>query len=144
MVLVAFAGRGFLLFAIEGLVCIVMAIPLALPLALIGGLAGHAAQPARWRGGARAVLCAAFLAFPAMIGVERGGGGEAPLLEVKSVIEVNAPPARVWRHVVTFSELAPPTEWQSLMAGPWIIRRWNTCAHSPSNASWRRARHPAR
>ena len=108
---IAFAGGGFLLFAIEGLVCIVMAIPLALPLALIGGLAGHAAQPARWRGGAREVLCAAFLAFPAMIGVERGGGGEAPLLEVKSVIEVNAPPARVWRHVVTFSDLAPPTEW---------------------------------
>ena len=49
MLSVAFAGGGFLLFAIEGLVCIVMAIPLALPLALIGGLAGHAAQPARWR-----------------------------------------------------------------------------------------------
>ena len=108
---VSIAGAGFLLFAIEGLLCIAMAVPLALPLALIGGLAGHSAQPARWRQGSAQVACAAFLALPAMLGVERLGDTEAPLLAVKSAIEVNAPPARVWRHVVTFSELAPPTEW---------------------------------
>lgn len=88
-----------------------MAVPLALPLALIGGLAGHSAQPARWRNGSPQVACAAFLALPMMLGVERLGDTEAPLLAVKSSIEVNAPPARVWRHVVTFSELPAPTEW---------------------------------
>ncbi len=111
MLAVTIAGAGFLLFAIEGLICIAMAVPLAVPLALIGGLAGHAAQPARWRQGSAQVACAAVLALPVMIGVERFHGEEAPLLEVKSALEVNAPPAKVWRHVVTFSELDPPTEW---------------------------------
>ena len=111
MLAVTIAGAGFLLFAIEGLICIAMAVPLAVPLALRGGLAGHAAQPARWRQGSAQVACAAVLPSPVMIGVERFHGEEAPLLEVKSALEVNAPPAKVWRHVVTFSELDPPTEW---------------------------------
>jgi hypothetical protein len=33
------------------------------------------------------------------------------MFEVRSAIEVAAPPETVWRHVVTFSELPPPREW---------------------------------
>ena len=33
-----------------------------------------------------------------------------PLLEVKSSVIVNAPPEKVWRNVVSFSELPPPRE----------------------------------
>ena len=35
----------------------------------------------------------------------------APLLAVKSSLDVAAPPVRVWSHVVSFGELPPPTEW---------------------------------
>jgi len=34
-----------------------------------------------------------------------------PGFEVRSSIEINAPPAEVWKHVVEFSELAEPQEW---------------------------------
>jgi Polyketide cyclase / dehydrase and lipid transport len=33
------------------------------------------------------------------------------VFEVHSSIEIAAPPERVWKNVVTFSELPPPTEW---------------------------------
>ena len=35
----------------------------------------------------------------------------APSHEVVTVIEVDAPPAVVWRHVISFPQLAPPREW---------------------------------
>jgi hypothetical protein len=35
---------------------------------------------------------------------------EPPLVAVTTSIEIDAPPERVWRHVVTFSELPPPEE----------------------------------
>jgi len=34
----------------------------------------------------------------------------APSHEVTTVLEINAPPEVVWRHVVSFPDLAPPTE----------------------------------
>jgi hypothetical protein len=36
---------------------------------------------------------------------------QLPLFEVTSSIEINAPPAEVWKHVVEFSELSEPEEW---------------------------------
>jgi hypothetical protein len=36
---------------------------------------------------------------------------EPPLLKVVTAITVDAPPETVWKHVVEFSELPPPTEW---------------------------------
>jgi uncharacterized protein YndB with AHSA1/START domain len=34
-----------------------------------------------------------------------------PVFEVRTSIEIAAPPEQVWRHVVTFSELPEPDEW---------------------------------
>src|SRR5207247_7940809 len=35
----------------------------------------------------------------------------APSHEVVTAVAIDAPPAVVWRHVVTFPELPPPREW---------------------------------
>src|SRR5256886_5121064 len=35
----------------------------------------------------------------------------APSHEVVTAVDIDAPPAVVWRHVVTFPELPPPPEW---------------------------------
>jgi hypothetical protein len=37
-------------------------------------------------------------------------GPPAPLREVRTVVEVDAPPSEVWRHVIAFSPLPAPTE----------------------------------
>lgn len=49
------------------------------------------------------------LALPALAAVERVP--PSPLHEVASAIEIDAPPERVWPHVVGFAEPPPPSEW---------------------------------
>ncbi len=108
---VVVAAVGFVLLAIEGVICVAMAAPLAMPLALGGAMLGHVLQPARRRHRSPHLFCAALLAAPLMLGTERLADATAPLLEVRSSLDVAAPPARVWPHVVAFTELPPPTEW---------------------------------
>lgn len=111
MLAVVIAGLGFVALAIEGVICVAMAAPLAAPLAMVGAVFGHAVSPARLRQVSNQLLCAGVLAVPLMLTSERLADAPAPLLEVKSSLDVAAPPERVWRHVVAFTELPPPTEW---------------------------------
>jgi hypothetical protein len=48
------------------------------------------------------------LLVPLFIGIEPRAA--PPTHEVLTILEINAPPDVVWRHVVTFPELPPPTE----------------------------------
>jgi len=110
-VLAAFiASVGLLAVAFEGIICLVMAAPLAAVLVLFGAMVGYVIQAGSWRRESGRVMCAAVLAVPVVLGVEKLEQPLAPLLEVTSAVEVNAPPERVWEHVVTFSELPLPTE----------------------------------
>jgi uncharacterized membrane protein YhaH (DUF805 family) len=94
------------LFALEGLVCLLMAMPLGLFTASIGSLIGR--QVAIGGGHAPAVA-AILVALPLLTGFEsldlRG-----PLREVATSVEIAAPPEAVWPRVVAFSELEPPNE----------------------------------
>ena len=107
---VALAGVMLLLVAVEGLICVLMAAPLAVALAAIGALAGHAVQTNRWRDVPRQLYCIPLLALPLMLGSEHLSLGPPSLLQVTTRVEVNAAPAKVWEHVVAFSELPAPTE----------------------------------
>lgn len=105
------AGAGFLAFALEGLICIVMAAPPAVLLAALGGLlAGHV-QPGIDPKRAGRTCCVAILAVPLMLGIEHGQGRIGPLIEVRSAIEIEGTPGQVWPRVIAFTELPPPTEW---------------------------------
>jgi uncharacterized membrane protein YhaH (DUF805 family) len=104
------AAVGLLVLALEGVICIAMAAPLAAVMALMGGTVGFAVQAGAWRRRSGEVFSAALLSMPLLLGAEHLEHPEAPLLSVKTAIEVNAPPERVWRHVVAFSELPPPKE----------------------------------
>ena len=98
---------AMLLFALEGLVCVALALPLALALALLGGIFGRAiALHAPGRTGHLASLV---LAVPLLAGLDQARG-PTPRYEVDDSVVVAAPPAAVWRNVVSFSELAPPAE----------------------------------
>lgn len=111
MLATVLVGLGFLLAAFEGLICLVMAAPLALALSLTGAVLGHAVQASRWRllpprlGG-----LAPGLALPLMLGTDVCRPEPAPLFGVTTTVQVSAAPATVWRHVVEFAELPPPTE----------------------------------
>lgn len=103
-------GVGVLMVALEGAICLVMASPIAYALAMVGGLCGHAALPDRRRQTPPRLFCISLLAMPFMIGAEYWHPAPAEVIAVRTAIEVNAPPVKVWQHVVTFSELPPPQE----------------------------------
>lgn len=96
----------FLLFALEGIVCLVMAAGISLPVALIGGVLGTAtARPAP----AAAGIFPALALIPLLYLEQRLG--EPALFEVRSEIEIAAPPEAVWPNVIGFAELPPPEHW---------------------------------
>ena len=110
IVSVAVCGAGFLVLAFEGVICLVMAAPIALTLAFIGALAGHAIQVARRPRVPPQVFCVAVLALPLMLASDVVQTPPAPSLKVVTAIKIDAPIETVWKHVVEFTELAPPTE----------------------------------
>jgi hypothetical protein len=108
---VAMLGAVLLLVAVEGVICIMMAAPLAFCLALLGGSLGYGIQAAHWsRRHAPAVLGMVVLLTPGFYGVEHFTRPQSGVFVVKSAIEINAPPQKVWQTVVAFAEIPPPKE----------------------------------
>ncbi|MBM3841149.1 MAG: hypothetical protein FJ398_24980, partial [Verrucomicrobia bacterium] len=107
---VACAGAGLLAFAFEGIICLLMAAPLAGGVALIGGAMAYFIQAGR-REDTPKLACAAFLTVPMLLGLEHWKRPPAPVMEVRTTVEVNANPSQVWQHVIAFADLPEPTEW---------------------------------
>jgi uncharacterized membrane protein YhaH (DUF805 family) len=104
-------GAVLLLVAVEGIICILMAAPLALILALLGGALGYVIQSAHWgRRNAPAMLSMVMLLIPGSFGVEHFTRPQAGIFMVRSSLEMNAPPEKVWQKVVAFAEIPPPKE----------------------------------
>jgi hypothetical protein len=104
-------GAGLVLLALEGIVCLVMALPIALPLTMMGGVVGYLIQrrPVVMQS-APSTLAVLILFIPGVMGTERARQVEAPTLIVRTAIEIEAPPERVWNDVVAFAEIPDPTE----------------------------------
>ncbi len=108
---IALLGGALILVAIEGLICILMVAPFALGLAALGGMLGYAIQAGYWMRKDAPVMMAIVLLFtPAFQGAERWVKPTAETYEVRTGIEVNASPEKVWNQVVAFAEIPPPTE----------------------------------
>ena len=108
---IAFLGALLLLVAIEGVICILMAAPLALGLAMLGGCLGYVIQRAHWgRPHAPAVLSMVVLLTPGLFGIEHFTRPQPGVFAVKSAIEIDAPPEKVWQKVIAFAEIPPPQE----------------------------------
>lgn len=111
MAAVTLLGLAVIVFAVEGLICVMMAAPIGYVLGGMGGIVGYFVQKARWRGFERAMaVLAIFAALPAIMGAEYAAPAEPPLIPVVTSIDIEASPTVVWQHVVTFARLAPPTE----------------------------------
>jgi len=105
---VTLAGGLLMLFALEGVVCIAMALPLALLLALGGAAFGYAL--ARYAGPRPREAALSVALLPLLVLVE-ARVAPTPIYEVISAIEIDAPPAVVWEHVIGFSDLPAPSHW---------------------------------
>jgi len=98
--------------AFEGLICILMALPIVLPVMMLGVLLGYYVVTLSTRGprDLGRVITLLLAALPAMIGAEHATCPEPPLFACRTSVVVDAPPATVWRHVLSFPELAPPRD----------------------------------
>ena len=99
-------GSVVLLFAIEGVICLMMAFPIAAVLAGIGAVVGWAIAT---NSGAPRRQPAAMLLLLPMMAFGESKLAQPTLRHVTTTIEIDAPPERVWPNVVGFSDLpAPP------------------------------------
>lgn len=104
----ALLGAGLLLLAMEGLICLLMSLPLALILAAPGTALG------RWVGSnhgttpAPAVTGTLCLAVPMLFLAERSASAPAATRVVTSSVVVEASLERVWETVVAFPRISEP------------------------------------
>jgi uncharacterized membrane protein YhaH (DUF805 family) len=105
---VLLVGGVMLLFALEGVVCLLMALPLALGLGALGGLVGRVMARARSGGGLG--FAPALFALPSGAMMDKVSP-PAPTYEVVSTVDVAAAPQTVWTHVVQFGEITEAPAW---------------------------------
>lgn len=110
-VTVFFSGLVLFAAAVEGVICLAMAAPLALALAAMGAALGYFVQRAPRSAGRVAALLFVIAGVPALMGAESVAGITEPVLPVTTTVDIAAPPATVWKNVVTFSELPAPKHW---------------------------------
>jgi hypothetical protein len=108
---VILVGLALLAFAVEGIICLMMAAPLAAIVAMMGGVIGYLIQRGpRHALGSAGIYSVLFFALPIFISAESMTRIGPELLEVKSYVIINAPPEQVWPNVISFAELPPPDE----------------------------------
>jgi hypothetical protein len=105
------AGAVVVGFALEGLLCLAMSLPLVLLGSILGAATGCLVERNR-RGGGLAPTAAAVAMLPVALILESLGSPlPAELSPVESSIGVNAPAEIVWSHVIAFPPLPAPSEW---------------------------------
>jgi hypothetical protein len=120
---VLIAGIVVIGFAFEGIVCMIMSLPLVVGGSLLGGTVGCLVARSRYgpgrgggsggeRGPGIAPAATALAALPIAFALESGLPHHTPEPQsVESSIVINASPESVWPHVVSFTPLSPPSEW---------------------------------
>ena len=105
-----FIGLALIGFRLEGIVCLLMAIPLALPFSIAGGLTARYCLSSRRVRSTGTGIAACVAILPLLLLVEQSANLQPPVRSVTTSIVVNAPASVVWKNVITFPPLAAPTE----------------------------------
>ncbi|MES1250191.1 MAG: hypothetical protein ABUL46_05870, partial [Chitinophaga rupis] len=101
---------GLLLFAWEGIICMLMAAPLGILFIYLGHLAGYALLKGALKNGTTTVIIFFILSIPTLMAFEDRMPSSDEVRLVSTSIEINASPEKVWTNVVTFPPLKDPTE----------------------------------
>ena len=104
-------GIALLSLGTEGLVCLLMAIPLALPFSIAGGLVARSILGRRNSIVAPPTFAACLAVLPLMMFAEHAVNPEPPVNAVTTSITIDAPVSVVWKYVIAFPPLAPPGDW---------------------------------
>ncbi|MBY0316692.1 MAG: hypothetical protein K2Q26_14305, partial [Bdellovibrionales bacterium] len=99
---------ALMLFALEGLICLVMAFPISLMMSLLGSWMGHFLATVTARKAITPLIVLPLI--PTWLFID-SATIHSHKDSVVSVMEINAPPEVVWPNVIQFSELPPATEW---------------------------------
>jgi hypothetical protein len=95
----------FFLLGVEGLICVLMALPIMVPLATIGSLlaywAGAMSRPKR-----PTAIC---LLLPVSLFYD--ASSKPPVYSVTTSMVVNAAPERVWKYVTAFPDIQAQRDW---------------------------------
>jgi hypothetical protein len=92
----------------EGLICIIMAMPLLISVALLGAALGRSIARNRDEGPLPAVIT--LMVLPVAILLEPAHATGRMRHEVRSAIIIDAPADRIWPHIVAFRPIAEPTD----------------------------------
>lgn len=136
---------SLLLMGSEGLLCILMSLPLCLPLTMLGGIFGYALLRAMTRH--RSAFAAPLLlccGFPIGLGVEWVRKPEPPLRSVTTEIEITGNPQQVWDALIAFTPITTPhgggsvsvlhiLSGQGLLGVAWV--RLGTASFRPGRSS---------
>ena len=106
---VVLIGLTLIGFRYEGLICLMMAVPLAVPFAIAGGLVSREILRRCNRHTGQSTFAACVAIVPLIMLVEYCAGFEPPVTPVVSSITIDAPVSVVWKNVISFAPLEPPT-----------------------------------
>jgi hypothetical protein len=95
----------FLVLGMEGIICVLMALPIVLPLAILGSLLAY------WGGGLSNPKQPAAMCLLLPISMLFDVNAKPPVYSVTTSIVVNATPERVWKNVVAFPEISAQPDW---------------------------------
>ncbi len=98
-----------LVFAYEGIICILMASPIAMVLTFVGSHLAYILRNGKLDNPNNTMMILILITVGCM-GFDTLNE-PTPLIPAKTKIVVNAPIEEVWKNVVTFSQIEEPTEW---------------------------------
>jgi uncharacterized membrane protein YhaH (DUF805 family) len=99
---------GMFSFALEGVICLIMTIPVAVPVAAFGGLLGKAIADTSRR---PAIEVATTLLMLPLWTYGEAYLAKEPERVVLTTVEIEAPPGAVWNNVVSFPDLPAERSW---------------------------------
>jgi uncharacterized membrane protein YhaH (DUF805 family) len=108
---IGFAALCLFVVAMEGAICLIMAAPIGIILALLGGLVGHVIVGNRASPLNPVAMLLVLTSVPFTMGMEKRADDPPPLLSVTSSIMIDAPPDRVWPHVISFPPIPAARDW---------------------------------
>jgi hypothetical protein len=101
---------GLLTFAMEGIICILMAAPVGLPFTYIGHWIGYLIIKRKTGGNTPAIMIILSLSVPTLMAFEHSVKVEDDLRLITTSVEINAPIETVWENIIHFSPLDKPNE----------------------------------
>lgn len=101
-------GGFLIIFALDGLICLLMALPLTLLLATIGTALGRLTANALSGKAGTSIATLLALSFPLLVGFDHATAPEPEIRSVTTSVIIDAPIEDVWAAVIAFPEITDP------------------------------------